>query len=686
MPNASKLRARIPTSFSATSLDVAHLINVASTLPSLMSESVTLSSLSSASSDVPPLYGPRKPPAFRMVGLGDHLKLFSSAIDRSSNDTVITTSPTAPRLKSMLKECLSIDKWAENSAGWSAPGHIPWGREGDDKSQLPENPMTPTGCVPPDLGLKKVREHTAPNEESSTAPCVKSRPLDAYTSAYVPDKTGNDDLAEMMLELRSMRSYFQESLDSTPNQSCSSLELLLEKTPLPSLVISNSHFTFPLSLDSSLSLSRPRTIASRRGKACPPSLLLNNGIAQIIPYPDIPTAFLGSASLYGQKFGVEERESKPDLGLEDMITNLRLQCSTMALRTPVTDLDPSWNSRSFIEQDACKDAEGSEGAFIDTKVNNSPTKPQGDTLAAGHEDPLLCQGNFQEKTVIRSMGPESVAISCSTSSGTSSESMRRTLSTQSPSHPDPHQMSDSGCSRDVGSVSSTREVCSRPLRSAMAKHPASRPRKSLKCVRFILKQQDMESKERLVTKIATDVKESTKPGIRSTSKVVRDPLKVDVKKSASASVHISAASRSALPPQKPKPSIGIKRSPSTSPSQGKVKMAATANSPLRNSIAARPVTKAEIDQSKPIEGGDSLPSRRSVQSLGRQSLNRIMKTPIFGVKEGVPIVKRSTISSLSMVKEVKTDENAARREDTSESLRKKSRMPVPLRNILTRFK
>jgi len=53
-----------------------------------------------------------------MVGLGDRLKMFSgeqtkpSIFTGTTDATVVIAAPTSPRLKFLLKECLSISKWA----------------------------------------------------------------------------------------------------------------------------------------------------------------------------------------------------------------------------------------------------------------------------------------------------------------------------------------------------------------------------------------------------------------------------------------------------------------------------------------------------------------------------------------------------------------------------------------------
>ncbi|KAF9269162.1 hypothetical protein L218DRAFT_834046, partial [Marasmius fiardii PR-910] len=95
-------------------------------------------------------------------------------------------------------------------------------------------------------------------------------------------------MVDVMLELRRLNSFFKEEPDELPTVNP------------PSLMISNSHSVMPLSLPSTTSLqssSGPTTLAVRRGnKPLPPVLTQSEvpGIMEVYPYPEIPTAFLGT--------------------------------------------------------------------------------------------------------------------------------------------------------------------------------------------------------------------------------------------------------------------------------------------------------------------------------------------------------------------------------------------------------
>ena len=94
----------------ADSLDLRQLL-APDHMQSLISESVTLDTLSSSSSHPVPPFSSCNPLKLSIIGLGDHLKMFSGPRSQLEEPRIVITSPTSPRLKSMFKECLCISKW-----------------------------------------------------------------------------------------------------------------------------------------------------------------------------------------------------------------------------------------------------------------------------------------------------------------------------------------------------------------------------------------------------------------------------------------------------------------------------------------------------------------------------------------------------------------------------------------------
>ncbi len=104
----------IPANLSSSSLEIGQILGT-DIVHSLLSESVTCASFSSDSSDSLHAFPPRALPTFTTVALGEHLKMFPTFLSgsgRKSGHCVVLAAPTAPRLRSMCKECLSITKWA----------------------------------------------------------------------------------------------------------------------------------------------------------------------------------------------------------------------------------------------------------------------------------------------------------------------------------------------------------------------------------------------------------------------------------------------------------------------------------------------------------------------------------------------------------------------------------------------
>ncbi|KAF8906224.1 hypothetical protein CPB84DRAFT_1745087 [Gymnopilus junonius] len=321
--------AQIPTSSSIPSLDIRILAD-ASLQPSLLSESISICSLSSLESKSPTPFPSVKILPFRFIELGDQLKMFSvSEMSRHNASTSLVSSPTSPRLKLMLKECLSIPKWIEMCAALQAPGHIPWEslQETPSKDWRPEGSIFSPECFSRTLSqFRAPLSKTSPNSNPLTKPST-IRSFGLADTDLLDELQGSKSLLEVNTRVRA---------DKPPARLAEP-----RKLSLPSLVVSNSQFTFPLPLEPSHSVSS--SLASQRGKRAPPSLHLKK--TKDLSYPDIPTAFLGSPSQHLPQFEYANRDNDPAPPFEEMITNLRLQCLTMSLQTPQ---DASFNSRSCL--------------------------------------------------------------------------------------------------------------------------------------------------------------------------------------------------------------------------------------------------------------------------------------------------------------------------------------------------
>jgi len=696
----------LSSSLTLDSLDLRQLL-VSDRIQPLMSESVTFDTLSSSSSDQIPPFSASKLPRLSIIGLGDHLKMFSGPLSplqepRTDVNPVVITSPTSPRLKSMYKECLCISKWVVSSfflrsmtivhplsflkeclTGWRAPGHIPW-RNIPDQTSVPEK-WLPEGSLysPEDFSRAlfqaragHVRVDVAQTEPEPRA-SIDASP-DKHTAMTERMDFGSSsgtltpmELVDMMRELKDLKNFFEGAfqegsiIDQQPE--------LPEQLTLPSLMISNSHCTFPLSLDScqSFTLKPAANLAGRRGRKPPPPLLLKNEVmSPELSYPGIPTAFLGSPSTYSPNFEDVNLASTSGLRIEDMINNLRLQCSSMALHTPPVDIP--WDSRlcpvSSIPpyEPIKKPMEVEVVEFVQSTIestlppeqpNNASPEVLGRRLAT-----LTVPTRRQKGTPLSRVRAADLR-----KVGAATKNLQTVKCTRTDT-PDkkPEVLSKYTSSPPL------------LLRSSLAKHPTFRPRSS-KSVRFALSPSEFEKD---VASLMYDdvwrssqvsaqghlydnapVKKNPTPRFNSTSDKERSVGRTRLIRQGTKSWHSTSTTF--------KVSSGMK-------TKERIK-SIIIKPPLRHSMVPS-IFYGNTD--KPEMQNNDRP-QRSLQSRGRHSLSRIIKGPISSAKEN----KRATVSNAFSTRwEFNEMDTAVRDGVASESIQKKSRMPVPLRNILTRFK
>ncbi|EIN10181.1 hypothetical protein PUNSTDRAFT_65550, partial [Punctularia strigosozonata HHB-11173 SS5] len=108
----------------------------------------------------------------------------------------------------------------------------------------------------------------------------------------------NPETVNMMMQLRDLNKFFDDNPRSEapqmvvpgPDRSCN-----------PSIMVSTSTVVMPISLSSTGTLDTPENVgttplAIRRGCRLPQQLKLKAG--QDIPYPGVPTPFVGTPSAY----------------------------------------------------------------------------------------------------------------------------------------------------------------------------------------------------------------------------------------------------------------------------------------------------------------------------------------------------------------------------------------------------
>jgi hypothetical protein len=471
------------------------------------------------------------------------------------------------------------------------------------------------------------------------------------------------ELDDVMSELKSLRSLFQTPLEGDDDLSEPFLTSRLDNLTLPSLVVSNSHCTFPIALESSRSISRFNAVplAHRRGKKVSPLVFAQQEKFTELSYPGIPTAFLGSQSPRAHLTEQGKLDNRPILGFEDMINNLRLQCLTMNLQTPPSD--ESWNSRSAI--------------VVPITLGNAE-KNSADKKHTSHGSTLTAACDISQPPLqrphIQSRGGHP-SRSNTSSPRISVQPKRRTVRTSvlvSPPKPKPIDLrarNPSEVIHEKPRLTGQGAVASRVLRSALAKVEASGPRSSVKNVRFALTYRDLD-KEALSPKISNGVHSTaSRNSLLAPSECQDEPdtaPHADFAKSGQRSAS-SLARR-----DDPKLAVESKetRSRNSLPTRFN-------NKRRESSVTVKTPDSSDKDKEGSIK---QVSSRMSTQSLGRGSLSRIMKVPMFSGWDN----KRATIA---LAVQTRLDENILRRESLVPSVvQKKSRMPVPLRNIFTRFK
>ncbi|KAG6886235.1 hypothetical protein C0993_010797 [Termitomyces sp. T159_Od127] len=257
------------------------------------------------------------------------------------------------------------------------PGHIPW----EPSKTIQESPWIPSGSLfsPSDFkhalrlsreGRRKAlsvlnpifsrtNDRRLPQSGSFRKALVFEHEITLDTegqqkrwSLQVPAVDMNPEMVDIMLELQDLNSFFKDSLASL-DENVAVLEKEKDKlsSEPPTLVISDSHSSFPLPTEALANSGHDSCVplATRRGRRLLPPLALGEKCDKD-PYPSIPTAFLGSPSTYSPKFENVLAGNGPSLDLEHMITSLRSQCifpRVMDDSSPKTQICPPLSEMSF---------------------------------------------------------------------------------------------------------------------------------------------------------------------------------------------------------------------------------------------------------------------------------------------------------------------------------------------------
>ncbi|KAJ7066601.1 hypothetical protein C8F01DRAFT_1123844 [Mycena amicta] len=315
------------------SLDLAHYSD-----DSLLAESLTLSSLSSSTSSTPPIPAGCMVPLSVIIGHNDGPVMLHSPPRNLSKATL--TAPTPPRLRTMMKEKLLIETWL-NGVDPNASDHTPWSEitfaqpvpwKSEGSLYAPEafksNMTSARRSQAPEV--LKQRDSAQSKRATNRHALVFEREIILHTgsksnrvSLQAPANSMDPDVAAMISELQDLNSFFKKQQQPS------------ELPPPPSLIVSNSHFSLPVSFESPVKQIPQATLplAARRGKMLPP-VSINQAFDET-EYPGMPTAFLGSPSTYSPKFEFASHPGRSSMDLQEMVTSLRSQCASIEPSKPV---------------------------------------------------------------------------------------------------------------------------------------------------------------------------------------------------------------------------------------------------------------------------------------------------------------------------------------------------------------
>ncbi|KAJ7890498.1 hypothetical protein B0H14DRAFT_3855309 [Mycena olivaceomarginata] len=312
---------------------------------SLLSESLTLSSLSTSTSSTPPIPAGCMVPLATIIGHQDgptmsrHYPRRTLALPKAT-----LTSPTPPRLRTMLKEKLLVETWLNNVA-FDSSEHTPWG-DIDNTESAPwksEGSLYSPHVFQSKMSLARrnrspalTEQETTPAVSTSTSRRSSNRNALVFEREIILNSGGRSTrmslqasakamdpgVADMISELQNLNSFFKEQEAKPSDRPVA--------PPPPSLIVSNSHFSLPVSLESfgNTTPDAPLALAARRGKKMLPPLSVKPSPAEN-EYPSIPTAFLGSPSAYSPKFEFASHPNRPSMDLQQMVTSLRSQCAPL---------------------------------------------------------------------------------------------------------------------------------------------------------------------------------------------------------------------------------------------------------------------------------------------------------------------------------------------------------------------
>jgi hypothetical protein len=492
-------------------------------------------------------------------------------------------------------------------------------------------------------------------------------------SLSVPAVSMHPEMVDLMLELKDLNRFFQGESGEANSVNSSDKDARDVLIP-PSLMVSNSECSVPILLDPSR--DSPVALAVRRGKKVPPPLSFKHEAEQD-PYPGIPTAFLGSPSTYSPKFEFANRQGARALDLEDMVASLKSHClsiddNSCDPRYPVHTKTPRMSNhvkatRSPADEedewafaaDLLKtygETDNLSMRFLPDSDRATRSSTQGNPMhySSANNGPEL-DSDASDKSVDASLNSIDSCYNQVVIRPGSDHPLRALPDACPPSADLPHRPAFSRPTTSNITRGILKRCKSVRFASLPSEHGPDPTKSPLTTPRRPTRSASITSLQRL-SPLRNNFVSETGMNCARTNPIV----------SPSHPVAVSPASR-----RKPLPTHTPVSRPLLTPTP--------TQSPTRPAVAnsfsiRRTVTKLTAEPKK-------TPSPKTA-SLGRNSLGRLIRTSPGKGKENKATSSFPQISRWSSV-----NENMLRREGVQfESKASKSRMPVPLRNIFTRFK
>ncbi|KAI0924494.1 hypothetical protein AcW2_005369 [Taiwanofungus camphoratus] len=300
----------------------------------------------------------------------------SRAVAPDITSTTITV-PTSPRMGVMLMEPICVSRWAEDVPVQPPQDHVPW-QEGvphevEKDSIIP--PWIPVGSIFPPEAFRAIFRSRHPEQYNMSSAGHESFMASAKTYEERPFLCDDKTSGLISVSVHSV----QDFISGLPQVSDD-----ISKLSVPTIMVSSSTAVLPISLESSHSIARDVPLAVRRGQKMPTPLLLGQKAepsCELDAYPGIPTPFLGSPSSFSPTFEFATNPAAFSMGLEAMCADLRSRCPELR-PTPSTEHSEETHWRTVSSAGYTVNQEEDEWAFAKDLLDQYgskaplPTTPQ----------------------------------------------------------------------------------------------------------------------------------------------------------------------------------------------------------------------------------------------------------------------------------------------------------------------